>query len=472
MAAIGDQRRANRGILASQDGRGQERRVGGPGTTNRQGTHGNASWHLHGREQGVDPPQRPTAHGDTEDGKQRVGCGHTRQVRGHPRCGDDDFDALRFGAADKVQMTLWRPVGGYDARLVTDGQGVEGLGRAAHDLPVRGAAHQDSDPRRRPARFFRFHPRLSRRHSFSSPVPQSRLRAILYAMTKDIAPLRIGPRTALCGVVLHPAAHTRSPALHNAAFAALGLDAVYLAFDVPPERLGEALRGARALGVRQLSVSIPHKRAVFDHLDRVDDTARAIGAVNTILACGDALLGSNSDWSGALRALEREGPVAGRDAVVLGAGGTARAVVYGLVRGGARVRVLNRSRDRAEHLVRELGAWGFGGLGEVAAGPCDILVNTTSVGLGCDLSPLDAEAIPPGAVVLDAVYDPPCTRLLRDARARGARTISGKWMLVYQAAEQLSGWSGCAAPLDAMARAFDAAGAERGGPAVAPPQPA
>src|SRR5690606_8562321 len=161
-------------------------------------------------------------------------------------------------------------------------------------------------------------------------------------------PHPIGVHTALCGVILHPAGHTRSPAMHNAAFAALGLDAVYLAFDVVPEALAPAIAGARALGVRQLAVSLPHKAAVMAHLDAVDDVARRIGAVNTVTREDGRLVGSNSDWIGAVRALERETPLADRDVVVLGAGGTARAVVWGALARGARVRVLNRTVATAE----------------------------------------------------------------------------------------------------------------------------
>ena len=137
-------------------------------------------------------------------------------------------------------------------------------------------------------------------------------------------------RTQLCGIILHPAGHTRSPAMHNAAFSALGIGAVYAAFDVTPERLAAAIEGARTLGIRQLAVSLPHKRAVMAHLDAIDDTAQRIGAVNTVTLRDGALVGSNTDWLGAVRALERETDLAGRRAVVLGAGGTARAVVYGL----------------------------------------------------------------------------------------------------------------------------------------------
>jgi shikimate dehydrogenase len=267
----------------------------------------------------------------------------------------------------------------------------------------------------------------------------------------------IGPRTQLCGVVLHPAGHTRSPAMHNAAFAALGLDAVYVAFDVPPPGLAAALAGARALGVRQLAVSLPHKEAVLAHLDEVDDTARRIGAVNTVTLRDGRLVGDNTDWLGAVRALERETPLDGRRVVVLGAGGTARAVVWGARARGARVTILNRTLARAEKLAADLDA-AAGRLEDLPALACDVLVNTTSVGLRSDAAPVPGAAIPAGAVVLDAVYDPPRTRLLRDAATRGARTIGGKWMLVHQAAEQLRIWSGRDAPIEVMADAFDRAG--------------
>ena len=127
----------------------------------------------------------------------------------------------------------------------------------------------------------------------------------------------VGTRTALCGIVLHPAGHTRSPAMHNAAFQALGIDAVYLAFDVPPAALAAALAGARALGIRQLAVSLPHKEAVMEHLDEVDALARRIGAVNTVTLRDGRLEGTNTDWQGAVAALERETTLAGRRAVEL-----------------------------------------------------------------------------------------------------------------------------------------------------------
>jgi len=267
----------------------------------------------------------------------------------------------------------------------------------------------------------------------------------------------IGPRTQLCGVILHPAGHTRSPAMHNAAFAALGIDAVYVALDVAPIRLAAALAGARALGFRQLAVSIPHKEAVIPHLDAIDATARRIGAVNTVTRDGERLVGANTDWLGVVRALERETTLSGRDAVVLGAGGAARAAVFGLLERGARVRILNRDRERAARLAEELGASGAGGLDALAGLPCEVLVNTTSVGLREDASPVVATAIAKNAVVLDAVYDPPHTRFLRDAQSRGARVVQGKWWLVHQAAEQIRLWTNREAPSEVMGAAFDRA---------------
>jgi shikimate dehydrogenase len=277
--------------------------------------------------------------------------------------------------------------------------------------------------------------------------------------------LQITANTTLCGIVLHPAGHTRSPAMHNAAYDALALDAVYLAFDVGPNALPAALQGVRALGIRQLSVSIPHKVAVMEHLDTVEETARRIGAVNTVVAADGRLVGSNTDWLGAVHALERETKLDGARAVVLGAGGTARAVTWGLLSRGARVTVLNRTPEKARQLADELGADAGGGLLELAGTPCDVLVNTTSVGLCSDESPVESGWIATDAVVMDAVYEPERTRLLRDAHERGARTVSGRWMLVHQAVAQLAAWAGQSwtgetreRVANVMAAAFAAAG--------------
>jgi len=268
----------------------------------------------------------------------------------------------------------------------------------------------------------------------------------------------IAPSPELCGVILHPAAHTRSPAMHNAAFEALGLDATYLAFDVPPERLEAAIAGARALGIRQLAVSIPHKAAVMALVDEVDETARTIGAANTITRQGERLVATNTDWIGLTRALERETSLAGKHAVVLGAGGTARAAIFALSQAGATCTVLNRTVDKGAALAAELGAAGSGSLHDLADCAHDIVINTTSVGLRSDASPVAADALREGTVVFDAVYDPAETRLLADAVRAGARPIGGKWMLVYQAVEQVEAWAGQRPDPERMAEAFESVG--------------
>jgi shikimate dehydrogenase len=250
--------------------------------------------------------------------------------------------------------------------------------------------------------------------------------------------------------------------MHNAAYAALGLDAAYIAFDVPEAHLADAMAGVRALGIRQLSVSIPHKRSVLGLVDEVDATARRIGAANTVVGRQGRLIASNTDWLGAVRALERECTLSGMRAVVLGAGGTARAVVFGLLERGARVSVLNRTVGRAEALAEDLGAAAAGPLEALGSTPHDVLVNTTSVGLSEDVSPVSSVSIARESVVLDAVYAPERTRLLRDAESRGARTVSGRWMLVHQAVAQLEAWAGAidaSRAAEVMAEAFGPRGA-------------
>ncbi len=247
-----------------------------------------------------------------------------------------------------------------------------------------------------------------------------------------------GPARELCGIILHPAGHTLSPLLHPAAYAALGLDAVYLTFDVAPRALEGALAGMRALGIRQLSVSLPHKEAVMKLADRISPEAQQIGAANTLTREGDAIVADNTDWVGVLRSLERHGPWQGRHATVLGAGGAARAVVYALHRLGMDVLVTNRTRERASRLVDELG----GRVGAIDE-PYDLLVNTTPLGMHpqVDASPVGAEELQPRALVFDTVYRPLETQLLREAAARGCRTQDGLDMLVHQAVEQIRLWS-------------------------------
>jgi shikimate dehydrogenase len=242
---------------------------------------------------------------------------------------------------------------------------------------------------------------------------------------------------ARCGIVLHPAGHTLSPVLHRTAYASLGLDAEFAVYDVPADRLAATLRELR--GLTQLCVSLPHKETALALAAEVSPAARAIGAANTLTARGDGFAADNTDWLGVTAALEPHGPWAGKRALVLGAGGAARAVVFALRRLALDVALVNRTRARAEKVAADLGAR-VGTPDE----PWDLLVNATSVGMMPDAgaTPLAAEKLRPGALVFDTVYRPLETRLLREARARGLGVQDGLAMLVHQAVAQIRLWSG------------------------------
>ena len=267
------------------------------------------------------------------------------------------------------------------------------------------------------------------------------------------------------GVIGSPIGQSLSPPMHEAAFRRLGIEAAYLPFDVPPAELADFLIAARLSGVGGLNVTIPHKRAVLPLLDSLDDDARRIGAVNTIIPMdgGDgAFLGANTDWTGAVRSLEEVTALPGRRVTVLGAGGSARAVLYGLAREGAEPVVISRNDRKAAALADEMGVAhaAFAGL-EQAAG--DILVNTTPVGMtpdhdGC---PAPEAAIAAHDVVFDLVFHPERTPLLRKAAGLQKRTVPGLRMLVLQAAAASERWTGRPAPVQVMADAARKASSAR-----------
>lgn len=260
----------------------------------------------------------------------------------------------------------------------------------------------------------------------------------------------------------HPVGHSLSPRMHNAALASQGIDMVYLAFDVPPERLSEAVSGLRALGLRGANVTIPYKEAIVKLLDEVEATAARIGSVNTVVNEQDRLLGYNTDKSGfvaALRSVRAEG-AAGLRCFVAGAGGAARAVVAALMEEGAReILVCNRTFERAASLCAEAASWGSASCTPIdhkdataAAAPCDLLVNATSVGLSPAFkeSAVPVDILHSHQIVMDLVYGPSPTALVREAKARGATAIDGKEMLVMQAAGSYELWTGRPAPVDVM----------------------
>ncbi|NJD30105.1 MAG: shikimate dehydrogenase [Chloroflexi bacterium] len=269
----------------------------------------------------------------------------------------------------------------------------------------------------------------------------------------------------------HPVAHSLSGAMQQAAFDALKIDARYELWDRPPIQLAEAIaevRGSEFLGA---NVTIPHKERTVPMMDRLTEEAQATGAVNTVTREGRRLVGHNTDVAGCGVALDQ---LVGRQkmprhAVVLGAGGGARAVVYGLIREGfQRVVVFNRHLHRAEGLVRHFARsaahmdlrampW-HESIIESELAKTKILVNATSIGLDGDESPVPAEAIPGDLLVLDLIYNR--TKLLRDAEAAGCIIQDGETMLLHQGAAAFTLWIGQSAPLEIMAEALARARAE------------
>ncbi|AGB36552.1 shikimate dehydrogenase [Natronococcus occultus] len=258
------------------------------------------------------------------------------------------------------------------------------------------------------------------------------------------------------GLIGNPVGHSLSPPMHEAAYDELGIDARYVTFEPAPDELEAAIRGAEALGVCGLNVTIPFKRDVLEFVEP-DELAGRIGAVNTIDFSGPEPTGHNTDAAGALRALREDGVVLeDADVLVVGAGGAGRAISFGLADAGAAVTIANRTASTARELAADVpGADGRGleDLGDVLA-DADVLVNATSVGMEEDATPVPAEALHGELAVLDAVYRPLETRLLRDAEDAGATTVDGAWMLLYQGVEAFELWTDRTAPVEEMNEAL------------------
>lgn len=279
----------------------------------------------------------------------------------------------------------------------------------------------------------------------------------------------ISAKTRVCGILGHPVGHSLSPALHNAAFAALGLDYVYVGHDVPPERLPAAIAGVRALGYRGLSITIPHKVAAVAWVDEVDPVARSIGCINTIVNDEGVLRGYNSDGRGALNALRAAGvDPAGKRVLVLGAGGAARAIAMTLMHDAppAQLSLLGVIPEELATLTTDLRAVGAGlvqpgALDEAALRAhlpaAELVLHCTPVGMAPNLeaSLVPPELLTPAHAVFDAVYNPRRTRLLADAARVGVRIIEGLEMFLGQAVVQFELWTGQPAPMDVMRRVVE-----------------
>ena len=258
-------------------------------------------------------------------------------------------------------------------------------------------------------------------------------------------------RPLLAGVMGWPVMHSRSPLMHNHWFAALGLKGGYVPLAIPPDGLEAALRALPALGFAGCNLTIPHKQAAMDIVDEVDDTARLIGAISCVTVLPDGRLrGSNNDWIGFLGCLRDAAPDwSGTDgpAVVIGAGGGARAVTFALQQAGVpEIRLANRSPDRAMTLAADLGSpcrvvdWSDRAAALQGAA---VLVNTTSLGMvGNPSLDLALDLLPASAIVVDIVYTPLETPLLRQARLRGHLTVNGLGMLLHQAVPAWQAWFG------------------------------
>ncbi len=257
--------------------------------------------------------------------------------------------------------------------------------------------------------------------------------------------------TKLYGIIGNPVSHSLSPAMHNNGFAYLGENSVYLPFYV--ENVADAITGIRALHIQGVSVTIPHKEGVIPYLDKIDPVAEKIGAVNTIHVEEkdniSLLCGSNTDWIGANRALAEKLDIMGADIVLLGAGGSARAIGFGLQEAGATVRLCSRTESRGRALAEELGCDWYSLTG-VEALHGDALVNATSVGMKEYVSPVPEKCLRNYKVVMDIVYSPLETRLLSLAKKEGCQTVNGLEMLLFQGVAQFELWTGRKAPVEKM----------------------
>jgi len=270
-------------------------------------------------------------------------------------------------------------------------------------------------------------------------------------------------KTKVCCVIGDPIEHTLSPLIHNKAFENLGLDFVYVAFRVNREMLGKAIDGIRAFNIHGINITIPHKVRVLEYLDVVNDLVRNIGAVNTIVNEEGRLIGYNTDGDGALRALVKGGvSLSGKKVVVLGAGGAARAIVYFVAKEKpSSIMILNRTREKADELAENVSTkTGMLARAKKLANQslkyemqdADLVINCTSVGMAPNIgeTPLPKSLLRKDIVVMDIIYNPLETRLLKEAKEAGAITISGVEMFVHQAASAFEIWTGNKAPVDLM----------------------
>ncbi|MEM0456379.1 MAG: shikimate dehydrogenase [Nitrososphaerota archaeon] len=267
----------------------------------------------------------------------------------------------------------------------------------------------------------------------------------------------------LVGLIGQPVKHSISPAIHNAAFNHMNVDYFYIAFDVKEKELGHAIRGLKALGAAGFNITIPYKQRVVRFLDKLADDAKIIKTVNTVVIEKDRMVGYNTDVSGVMNALmPYKDAISGHEALILGAGGGASAAALALARLGCnRITFVSRTPSRARRLANflkrriKISAKGMGlSINELPAiaKACSVIINATPVGMWPNIehSLLRKEQIPSGSIVMDMVYNPPETMLLKEAKLAGATCVSGLDMLVFQAAESFKLWTSLEPPIEVM----------------------
>ena len=277
----------------------------------------------------------------------------------------------------------------------------------------------------------------------------------------------ISGRTKVCALIGYPVDHSLSPIIQNASFRHLGLDYVYVAFNVQPEELKGAILGVKSLGIYGLNVTMPHKISIIQYLDELDVDAKRAGSVNTILNLNGKLIGYTTDGIGALNALKYAGvDPSGKKIVILGAGGASRSISFALAKWACEIVVLNRTLEKAMMLVNDVKR-ALGAETNIRASQfndenlrmevenADILINATSIGMKPKEAetPVKREFLRRDLVVFDIVYDPLETRLLREAKIIGAKTIDGLSMLIHQGAVSFEIWTGFKAPIEVMRKA-------------------
>lgn len=270
--------------------------------------------------------------------------------------------------------------------------------------------------------------------------------------------MNISGKTKICVIIGDPVEHSLSPAMHNSAYQALGIDNefVFVASQVKAENLKQVVQAVRVMNIRGLTCTIPHKTEVMKYLDEIDSVAEKIGAVNTVVNTNGILKGYNTDWLGVVVPLENHiGSLKGKTVALMGAGGAARAMAFGVSKQGASLTIFNRTEEKSQQLARELGmntiVKPFEEMSSVIPNQ-DIILNATSLGMGEQMNqtPIQKEYIRKGQIVFDAVYVPRETRLLKEAREQGAITIQGIEMLLHQGIAQFELYTGVKAPIEVM----------------------